>query len=214
MIGANFCTYVGRNGVALLSDQLGMKQLNQILVFKDAEALHVSLTEVIRNINLSREHYLTYKFVWTNQSGEKLLKLEGNVQLGWLSRRHVASRLMQELLNFGYAAQVAWTFHLMDRMKKEMSEGQPIRFTLGKKDWVELSKGRIVFRLSRTTYEHSAEDIEGFRLEEGGFQVRTAGAKKGWFSSEGIYHFSYSRMANALLFVTLFDELIGIKSDL
>jgi hypothetical protein len=42
------------------------------------------------------------------------------------------------------------------------------------------------------------------------FVIRRLDAKEGWFSSQGVFKFPYSQMANAQLFLILLDKFAGV----
>jgi hypothetical protein len=57
----------------------------------------------------------------------------------------------------------------------------------------------------------SRGDVAEAGVDQGVVRFKRGDAQEGWFSSTGVYKFSFEHLANAQLFFHLLDKLVGVQ---
>src|SRR5262249_24981857 len=105
----------------------------------------------------------------------------------------------------------AWTMYLLRQLEAQLTLGRPITFNINKNDWVRVSPGHLRFAFKGETVDCPVEEIGQARVEQGMFTIKRIDAREGWFSSEAVFKFPYSQLANAQLFLILLDKVAGVR---
>ena len=107
-------------------------------------------------------------------------------------------------------AEGAWSAYLFDHVVATLESAGAYRFNLSGKYFVEVGPGFLNVLTSGVEPVHlPAEEIGAMLVDGGIVKIKTMDAKEGWFSSTGVYKFSYDQMANSRLFLLLYARLIG-----
>ncbi len=198
------CTYVGREGLARFvctghRDKLGTAE---VFLFRDAMALRTAQT---RHYTNGAYQGTNYSFTWTDIAGVKRYVISG---------RHNSEKGTPALTHEYYyaaAAEFAWTLHLLGQMEAKLTLGGAVTFNLNQHDWVRVSPGHLRFSFKGDTIDCPVEEIGQARVDQGMFIIKRVDAREGWFSSEGVFKFPYSQLANAQLFLILLDKVAGVR---
>lgn len=198
------CSYVGRDGVARFACNGGRDQLtrDEVFLFRDAHELRTSQTRHYVNGGYQGTNYT---FTWTDINGVTRYVLSG---------RHNSEPGTPALTHPYYlatSAEFAWTMHLLGQLEAQLNLGGSVAFSLGGRDYVRVSPGRLELSLKGEVIECAAEDVAEARVDQGTFVIKQHGAREGWFSSSGVFRFPYNQLANAQLFLILLDKVAGIR---
>jgi len=197
------CTYVGKEGVARYTCKGSRDNVTgRVFTFKDAAELR---TQQTRHYTNNVYQGTNYTFTWSDLAGREAFKISGT------HKAEQGNPPAKDPFHFAAAAEQAWTIYLLDQVQAQLQMQGNIFFGLGGKNWVKLAEEFISVHMNGTTTECHAEDIAEVRIEQGMVEVRRKDAKKGWFSSTGIFRFPYGTLANAHLFLILMDKLVGVR---
>jgi serine/threonine protein kinase len=196
------CTYVGSLGLARYDCKGDRDRLlrSSELLFRDGANLHTSVTDHYQNGAYQRT---SFRFVWRTKSGERCFSIEG----GHRSKNKPPPAT--NLYNFGRAAELAWTRHLLGHALEDIETLGWFQFSLKGDDWVRVGPEWVDFHLKGQTNRCTKEEIGEVTVGGGWLNIKRKDARTGWFSSSGIFEFRYSELANAHLFLLLFHEIIA-----
>jgi hypothetical protein len=198
------CTYVGREGVARFCCSGRREQLvvQEVFRFRDAAELRVS--QVNRFANGAYQG-TDYKYTWTDVLGQPCYRIAGT------HRSRDDTPPSNDPFQYALATEMAWSNYLLEQVRARLLMSGAVTFGLGGSDSVRLGEGKMILCLDGQTTECTADDIGEVRLRQGRFEVRRKDAQQGWFSSTGVFKFSYARLGNAQLFLFLLDQLVGVR---
>lgn len=197
------CSYVGKLGVARIrcKGNRERRQPPEIFLFEDADELRTSQTRHYSHGVYTGTNYL---FTWTNADGVKCFKLSG------MYRGENTPPKPKDPFHFATMAEGAWSAYLFDRLVAELQSNQSVRFNLSGRNFIAVGPGFLDILVSGTEpIRLTAEEIGGIQFDAGTVKIMHIDAKEGWFSSTGVYKFSYDQMANSRLFLLLYSRLIG-----
>ncbi|MFT6400534.1 MAG: hypothetical protein ACJAYU_005312 [Bradymonadia bacterium] len=86
-----------------------------------------------------------------------------------------------------------------------------MHFGLNNKDWIRVSKGSIELSFKGEEDRLTAQDITSVTLDQGYMTIQRVGAKKGLFSSEGVFRFNVNGMSDFRYFAIVFQTLTGYR---
>jgi hypothetical protein len=198
------CTYVGRDGVARFACAGDRDRLtrSEVFLFRDAMDLRTSQT---RHYTNGVYQGTNYSFTWTDVGG---------VQRYVISGRHNSEKGTPALTHDYYwatAAEFAWTLHLLGQLEAKLNLGGGVTFNVNQYDWVRVSPGHLRFSFKGQTFDCPVDEIGQARVDQGMFIIKRIDAREGWFSSEGVFKFPYSQLANAQLFLIVLDKVAGVR---
>jgi hypothetical protein len=168
-------------------------------LFRDASTLHTSLTDHYTNGSYQRTDY---SFLWRNSQGQSCFSIKGTH--GSKNKRPPATNLY----NFGRAAELAWSRHLLEDALIDLQKHGWYQFNLKGEDWVRVGPGWADFHLSGHTNRCGKDDVGQVIMGNGRLTIKRRDARIGWFNSSGVFEFRYSDMANAHLFILLFHHFV------
>jgi hypothetical protein len=113
-------------------------------------------------------------------------------------------------VRFAFAAEAAWTKFKIAQVDREIASTGMARFPVGS-DWVGVGKGVIEIGWKGQTERLSTGDIQALHFETGWLVIKKKGAREGWFSSDGVFRFPVSNMANFQVFMVILEEQTGYK---
>ena len=68
----------------------------------------------------------------------------------------------------------------------------------------------IVSKTGDDGEQWDAAEVGIVNVDQGIVRIKRADAKEGWFSSHGVFKFSFDSLANAQLFFHLCEKLVGV----
>jgi hypothetical protein len=198
------CTYVGRDGVArfVCTGNRDRITLKEVFCFRDAMELRTSQTRHYVNGGYTGTNY---SFTWTDVAGLTRHVISGT------HKSEKGTPPLTDKYYYATGAEFAWTMHLLGQIEAKLSFGGGVTFNVNKHDWVRVSPGHLRFAFKGQTFDCPVEEIRNARVDQGTFTIERVDARKGWFSSEGIFQFPYSQLANAQLFLILLDKVAGVQ---
>jgi hypothetical protein len=199
------CTFVGQYGVAVCrcSGSRHSHVEREVFLFHQATELRTSLiVHYTNNIYAGSE----YNFEWTNAEGHVCHTICGTF---WAESSLAPPN---DQYHFGVMAEMSWSQFLLDKVLKDLEQNVHVRFNLGGSDWVRIGPGWIEFHLAGQTHRCLQEDLATATIGNGELEIRRRDAHQGWLSSSGVFKFQYRDVANAKLFLLLFDHLAGPRN--
>jgi hypothetical protein len=197
------CTYVGREGVARFVCMSSRQNLTAKEFFRFRDATELRTSQTMHYVNGAYQN-TSYTFTWTDVGGRCRYVISGT------HTSKPGTPPSKDFYHFARAAEFAWTVYLSQQVFRQVELSGSVLFNLQGGKWVRLGPRTILFGLDGSPEECAAEDFAGVKVEKGAVIFRRKDARAGFFSSRGIYKFSFDHLANAQLFFHLLDRLVGI----
>lgn len=200
---AHTCSFVGKQGIARIRCKGSRSRLSppEVFLFEDAAELRTSQTRHYHNGIYTGT---AYAFTWTNEEGRKAFKLSGTY------RGENKPPKAKDPFHFATMAEGAWSSYLFNQVIETLKSTGTVRFNLTGKHFVAIGPGLLdVFTTGSEPVRLTADEIGGMQIDSGQVKIKRIDAQEGWFSSTGVYKFSYESMANSRLFLLLYNHLIG-----
>jgi hypothetical protein len=197
------CTYVGRDGVARFTCTGNRVNISEAEVFRfrDASELRTSQT---RHYHNGAYTGTSYTHTWSDVGGRKRYAITG---------RHKSEKgnpPSTDPFQFARAAEVQWTIYLLDETYRTIELNGTVLFNLTGGQWVRLGKGYMILSTGGDGAQWNADEIAMVNVAQGVVRIKRADAQEGWFSSQGVFKFSFDSLANAQLFLHLCEKLVGV----
>jgi hypothetical protein len=197
------CTYVGRDGVARFTCNGSRDNVSgeEVFRFRDAAELRTSQTR----------HY--YNGAYTGTSYSHTWSDVGRRPRYVISGRHKSEKgnpPSTDSFQFARAAEVQWTIYLLDETYRTIELNGTVLFNLTGGQWVRLGKGFMVLSTGGDGEQWTTDEIGMVNVNQGVVRIKRSDAKEGWFSSQGVFKFSFDSLANAQLFFHLCEKLVGV----
>ncbi len=198
------CSYVGRDGIAVFQCAGARERVirKDIFHFKDAIELRTGQT---------RQYYLggyagtDYVFLWFDERGNIAYRFMGRY------KSETGIPAPDDPYHFMLMAEHAWTTHLLRDIDRILADDEVLYFPLKEGDFVRLGEGLLILEQAGRRIELRADQIEKITMGDGVISVWEAGARKGWFVSEGVYQFMYHDLGNARFFTMALEKLLGFQ---
>jgi hypothetical protein len=113
-------------------------------------------------------------------------------------------------VRFAFAAEAAWTKYKIASVDREIAATGMARFPVGA-DHIGIGKGVLEIKWKGQTERLTTADIQALHFETGWLVIKKKGAVEGWFSSDGVFRFPVSNMANFQVFMVILEEQTGYK---
>ena len=200
---SGICSYVGKDGIARMKCAGARDRMRpqEILLFVNVAELRNSETRMYQKGVYTGT---AYQFKWTDTQGNKVFKLSGTY------RGEKKPPKPKDPFHFAQKADEIWTAYLYDRYMATLQDHRVVRFPLNGHYYVAIGEGFLDILVCGTELIHlTSEEIAGIQFDSGVVKIKTIDAQEGWFSSTGVYKFSYSQMANARLFLQFYSRWIG-----
>jgi hypothetical protein len=195
------CTYVGRDGVARFVCSSARDNLitDDVFLFEDAIDLRTSQTR--RYVNGVYQG-TDYSHIWTDVGGRTRFVLKGTY------RAQDGNPASRDPFHFAQAAELAWTVYLISDALRQIETNGWVPFRLGSRKVIRLGVRRIQFHWGDDPERWEENEVGEAVIQQGVVKIKHADAREGWFSSEGVYKFNFSELANARLFFHLMDKVV------
>lgn len=171
-----------------------------IVRFADCNALQVGRTRHYYNGAYTGTRY---SYVWWDRQGKRAFAIEGQYN-------DMTARGPSDPVNFAFAAEVAWTGHKIAEIDRVIATQGMARFHVGA-DYVGVGKGFLEIGWRGQVVRLPKPEIQSLNLEQGWLVIKRTGAKEGWFSSDGVFRFPVSGMADFSVFLIVLEEQTGFR---
>jgi hypothetical protein len=188
------CSYVGKKGVI----QFMGEAPPDTFLFENASELRTEETLKYKN-NIYQG--TSYTYTWSVKEGKPFV----------ISGMYVSEKKIPDDKNdytLALSAEKAWTVFTFERAKKELEEHGSITFRANNADLLILGDGFIEINRRGEKVRLTREDMPMITAEKGVVTVSSKDTSYNFFGSTGAYKFNYYDIANAQLFLALFDSLV------
>ena len=197
------CSYIGRDGVARFTCSGNRENVTvtELFRFRDAAELRTSQTRHYYNGAYTGT---SYTYTWSDVGGRKRYVITG---------RHKSEKgnpPSTDPFQFARAAEIQWTIYLLDQTHRTIDLNGSVAFNLAAGQWVRLGRGFMILSNGADGEQWDAEEVSEVNVNQGVVRIKRRDAKEGWFSSQGVYKFSFANLANAQLFFHLCEKLVGV----
>lgn|GEM_PF-3263406 len=200
-------SWVGTDGAQLWEKGLfGSK--STVLRFSEAGWL---TTERVRQYVNGNYSGTRYNFTWWSPQRAKVFVLGGSFrETGLALFGKDLPPAGHDPIRFAEAAERAWSRHKIARLDQEIRTTGVATFQHGSttlrlgRGFVEVATGGKSERIERA-------QIASATIQQGVIVLKRQGATEGWFSSEGVYKLPVSGMPDFMVFVMLFEDLLGLR---
>jgi hypothetical protein len=192
------CSYVGEKGVATFTFAKGEVKAETFL-FEKASELR---SEETRNYKNNIYQGTSYGYTWTDGGGNSVHTISGM----YVSEKKIPSDKNDYPL--ALSAEHAWASFMFERVKEELEQKGSITFRAKNADALTLGDGFIEINRRGEVVRLTREDMPMLSVDQGVVTVSSKDTTFNFFGSTGAYTFNYHDIANASLFLVLFDTLL------
>ena len=199
---ADICTYVGTDGVARFKRKKG-NITAEILRFADAAAMTAGKTRQYVNGVYSGT---SYNFAFKDRGGSQLFTVIGQFQ-----QKEYQQAPASDGVHFGHACEDSWTYWRFNQLMDEIATTGIAKFQTGGGNWVGLAPGMMELHFNGKHEKLEKQDIADLFLQNGFLTIERKGAKKGWFTKDGVFQFSCAQMSDFRAFIIMLDKTLGYR---
>lgn len=200
-------SWVGTDGIQTWEKGIfGPK--STVLRFADAATLTV---QRIRQFVNGVYSGTLYTYTWWGPGGSKLFVVNGNYrEPGVAMFGRDVPPTAHDPIRFAEAAERAWSRHKIARLDQEIRTTGAATFQNGNttlrigQGFIEIIGGGKSERIERG-------QIASATIQQGIVTLKRQGATEGWFSSDGVYKLPVANMPDFMVFLMLFEELLGLR---
>ncbi|MCE9532826.1 MAG: hypothetical protein K8T89_17145 [Planctomycetes bacterium] len=204
------CSFVGEQGIARYRCRGTPKNIvrKRVLKFSDASELHVSVTRIF---TYGAHTATQFKFRWSDQNGKSLMQITSPENEKPILDRTIQDRRMPDVSDYSFciAAEAAWSRYLLKPVLNRLKRDRSVTFNLKNGTVIEVGEGWIDFIVGNQSNRFTREELASAKLNDGEFEIKAKVAIEGWFRSTGIFRFSFKNIANASMFILLFEKLVA-----
>ncbi len=196
------CTYVGRRGIARFrcSGRRDRIVQSEVFSFDDAARLMASLLRIDYHGLYAGT---SYRFSWEGTWLDERFAIKGtDLTLG--------RRPPDDPFHFACAAEAAWSELLLERSRPELERTGFVAFDCGRGRVVRVGREALELEADGSTARWEASDIAAVEVDpRKEIAIVGKGARRGWFSSDGVFRVPYASVPNARALVLAVQRLIG-----
>ncbi|MDY6899438.1 MAG: hypothetical protein SWZ49_15360 [Cyanobacteriota bacterium] len=201
------CSYVGDSGIAnyILKKEPNPQKGIGLFLFHQADELRVVQTQHFTNGVYTKTSYI---FTWNKANGETVFSINGE----YASREDKPSAL--DPYYFALAAEKAWSLFKFELLHQELKQNGKVTFNVGNNDAIVIGQGYVELIKKGKPSRLDGNEIKQIGLSRGMIQIIPKEVKsKGFlgFGSDGTWQIPYGSIANARIFILIFDMLINQK---
>jgi hypothetical protein len=150
-----------------------------------------------------------YSYIWRNAENSLIYALGGK------HRNREGNPEIEDRYHFATAGEMSWSAFSFDRVEKELAHNGSIKFPIDSDKSIVVGNGWVEFIANRVTNRIQTNELDRLSLSQGTFTLRRKDARNGLFGigSSGVFEFPYAALANAQLFIMVFDSLVGVDSN-
>ena len=201
------CSYVGDSGIAnyILKKKLNPNKGIGLFLFHQAEELKF---EKIQNFPNGVYTMTSYSFEWKKANGETVFNINGEHR----SLEDTPPPL--DPYYFALAAEKAWSLFKFELIHEELKQNGKVIFNVGYNDAIVIGQGYVELIKKGKPSRLDGNEIKQISLSQGIIQIIPKKVKSSGFlgfGSDGIWRIPYNTIANARIFILIFDMLINQK---
>ena len=201
------CNYVADNGITtnLFKKKPNLQKGIGLFLFHQADELRVVKSQLFTNGAYTKTNYI---FEWQKANGETIFNLKGQYH----SREDNPPPL--DLYYFALAAEKTWSLFKFELIHQELKENGQVIFKLGNNDAIIIAQGYVELIQKGQSSRLDGNEIKQISLSGGVIQIIPKEVKSSGFlgfGSDGIWRIPYGAIANAKIFMLIFDMLINQK---
>ena len=201
-----FCSYVGENGIAryAFEKEPSVKYGTGLFLFHQAEELRVD--KIQQFVNGIYQNTI-YNFEWRNADNKVVFFIGGLYH----SREDNPPPL--DRYYFALAAEKAWSLFKFELIQQELKQNGTVKFRLHKNDAIIISKDYIELFQKGDSIRFNSEEINQINISKGIIQIIPKEVRPSFlgFNHDCILRIPYKDIANARIFILVFDMLINQK---
>lgn len=194
-------SFVGTEGVYRVQRR-GSKETIDWIRWSDVESLKASQTRSYTNGVYTGT---TVGYHWSDASGRKRFSIAGH-----FAQQRSDDAPRGNPVHFAYAAEQSWTLWRIGQMDARLQRDGVLRYPAGGKT-VAVGEGFLELTAKGTTERVSTAEIESVELQSGTLTITRKGARKGLFSSEGVFRVGVGDMANFRCFLVAMQRYAGVS---
>jgi len=145
----------------------------------------------------------SYSYVWWSHQAKQAFSITGQYN-------DMQPRVPGEHVSFAFAAENAWTQYKIAEVDRQIAATGMARFNVGA-DYVGIGKGFLEIGWRGQVVRLPRPEIQSLQFETGWLVIKRTGAKEGWFSSDGVFRFPVSGMADFQVFMIVLEEQTGFR---
>jgi hypothetical protein len=151
-----------------------------------------------------------YNYTWWGPNGKKAFVIEGQYSEAGAGLVKGKATPAHDPAMFAFAAERGWSRYRIAQVDREIAARGVAAFGTSTgiirigREFVEFEQAGKVERLDRSQIQ-SATVLQGF------LTIKRVGAKEGWFSSDGVFKFPVSGMADFAVFAAIFEEQLKLR---
>ncbi|BAY80767.1 hypothetical protein NIES267_02320 [Calothrix parasitica NIES-267] len=200
------CSYVGDSGIAnyILKKKPNPNKGIGLFLFHQAEELRV---EKIQHFANGIYTMTRYSFEWKKANGETVFNINGEYH----SPEDNPPPL--DPYYFALAAEKAWSLFKFELLHQELKQNGKVTFNVGNKDAIVIGQGYVELIKKGKPSRLDGNEIKQVSLSQGIILIIPKEVKSSFlgFGSDGIWRIPYNTIANARIFMLIFDMLINQK---
>lgn len=197
------CTYIGKEGISKSTCRGSRENQSDPSLLRFKDAVHL--------FSESREHrdkgnytHTSFCYTWKNRAGQICYQIEGT------HKSEAGNPPGNHYYHFGRGAEIAWTLYLLETWNDPINRGEPIRFPIGPKDWIEVGIQALTLIQQGQEKVWNYADIRDFQVISGNIRIRRKDAREGWLTSVGIFKEKINRIPNVQVLLYLLRLRSGI----
>lgn len=194
-------SFVGTEGVYRVRRR-GNNEKVEGIRWPDVESLTASQTRSYTNGVYTGT---TVNYHWTDRAGGKRFSI-----VGQFPQKTSDDAPRGHAVHFAYAAEQSWTLWRVGQMEARLQRDGLLRYPAGK-NVVAVGEGFIEITAKGTTERIPTSEIDSVEMQSGVMTISRKGARKGLFSSDGVFRLSVGQMANFRCFLIAMQRYAGVS---
>jgi hypothetical protein len=197
------CSYVGQEGVARFTCSGNRDNITEAEVFRFRDAAELRTSQTLHYTNSVYQN-TSYNYRWTDVGGRLRYEISGS------HNSEAGTPPSTDPYQFARAAEIAWTVYMFEQVYRQLELSGTVAFNLKGGRWIRLGPGVVIFGLSGEPEECPVDELDEASVKKGMVCIKRRDAREGWFSSSGVYRFSFDELANAQLFFHILEKVVGL----
>jgi hypothetical protein len=193
-------SYVGQDGLQQYVKYHLTGPSKQVVRFADCMQLQVARTRHFYNGAYTGT---SYNYTWWDRQAKQAFVIAGQYN-------DMQPLQPTDPVRFAFAAETAWTQYKIAQVDQQIATTGMARFAVGA-DYIGIGKGFLEIGWRGQVQRLSRAEIQSLNFETGWLVIKRIGAKEGWFSSDGVFRFPVSGMADFAVFMIVLEEQTGFR---
>jgi hypothetical protein len=200
------CTFIGELGMATATwNEEQNSVIPDVFEFKLASVLHMEATQHFQNGSYT---HTDYGYVWQDDKNSLIYVFGGK------HHDRDGNPEIDDRYHFAKAGEMSWNAFSFNRVEQELAHHGSVKFPIDSDKSIIVGNGWVEFIANGQKNRIQTSELDRLSLDRGTFRLRRKDARNGLFGigSSGVFEFPYAALANAQLFLMVFDSLVGVDS--